>query len=126
VRTRSRAHPNPAHRTLMLTRPQTPPPTPTPTRCGKPWSQSALVQEETRYLGIPSLTVRPNTERPITIEVGTNRLVASERASIVATVREALSGQAGRGRVPELWDGRTAGRIVQVAQTEFSGGSCRQ
>jgi UDP-N-acetylglucosamine 2-epimerase (non-hydrolysing) len=89
-------------------------------------TDSGGIQEETTYLGIPCLTVRPNTERPITIEVGTNRLVASERASIVSTVREALSGQAGRGRVPELWDGQTAERIVQVAQTEFSGGSCRQ
>jgi UDP-N-acetylglucosamine 2-epimerase (non-hydrolysing) len=86
-------------------------------------TDSGGIQEETTYLGVPCLTVRPNTERPITIEVGTNRLVASERAAIVAAVGEMLSGQAGPGRVPELWDGRAAERIAQILQTERSGGN---
>ena len=73
-------------------------------------TDSGGLQEETTYLGIPCLTVRPNTERPITISEGTNRLVPP--AALLDNIRQALSGQWPTGRRPELWDGRTAARCV--------------
>jgi UDP-N-acetylglucosamine 2-epimerase (non-hydrolysing) len=79
-------------------------------------TDSGGVQEETTYLGIPCLTLRPNTERPVTITHGTNKLVASEREAIIAAADQAL-GRVTQGRpfsVPELWDGRTAERITDV------------
>ncbi len=75
-------------------------------------TDSGGVQEETTALGVPCLTMRANTERPITIEQGTNTLVGRERTRILACVDEILAGGGKRGRVPELWDGRTAGRIA--------------
>ena len=74
-------------------------------------TDSGGIQEETTYLGIPCLTMRPNTERPITIEQGTNQLCTIE--NLESRVEDILSGEAGQGAVPELWDGRTAGRIVK-------------
>lgn len=89
-------------------------------------SESALVitdsggiQEETTFLGIPCLTVRPNTERPITIARGTNRLVAPDRKAIVENARAAL-GQERRKPHIELWDGKTAGRILEVLRPVLS------
>jgi UDP-N-acetylglucosamine 2-epimerase (non-hydrolysing) len=76
-------------------------------------TDSGGIQEETSYLGIPCLTVRPNTERPVTITQGTNRLVASRADAIVDAGRDALGRAVEPGR-PELWDGRTAGRIVDA------------
>ena len=73
-------------------------------------TDSGGVQEETTYLGLPCLTLRENTERPITISEGTNRLVKSER--LHAEVREVLKGRMQAGRRPALWDGRTADRCV--------------
>ena len=72
-------------------------------------TDSGGIQEETTYLGIPCLTLRENTERPITVDEGTNRLV---RAGNLAThVDQALSGHL-KGRRPELWDGKAAQRCV--------------
>lgn len=73
-------------------------------------TDSGGIQEETTYLGIPCLTLRPNTERPITVELGTNRLVTP--ADLSANLDQALSGDWPRGRVPELWDGHTARRAA--------------
>lgn len=92
-------------------------------------TDSGGVQEETTYLGVPCLTVRPNTERPVTLQVGTNRLVASNRDAIVSAVREVMSRQTENGRKPEYWDGSSASRIVDVlAHSENACvlGECRQ
>ncbi len=73
-------------------------------------TDSGGLQEETTYLGIPCFTLRENTERPITVEEGTNRLATPE--SLPALLGEALARGDARPRRPEYWDGRTAGRCV--------------
>jgi UDP-N-acetylglucosamine 2-epimerase (non-hydrolysing) len=75
-------------------------------------TDSGGVQEETTALAVPCLTMRENTERPITVEEGTNTLVGRDRARIAATVDDILAGGGKRGRRPELWDGRAAPRIA--------------
>ena len=75
-------------------------------------TDSGGLQEETTALGIPCLTMREKTERPITVEQGTNTMVGRDRDSILQGVAEILAGRGKRGRVPELWDGRAAERIA--------------
>jgi UDP-N-acetylglucosamine 2-epimerase (non-hydrolysing) len=70
------------------------------------------LQEEATALGISCLILRENTERPITVEQGTNTLVGRDAAAIHEAVRKILAGQGKRGRIPELWDGHAAERIV--------------
>jgi UDP-N-acetylglucosamine 2-epimerase (non-hydrolysing) len=77
-------------------------------------TDSGGIQEETTVLQVPCLTLRANTERCITIEQGTNRLVGLDRAGITAAVEEVLAGHWPLGRVPALWDGRAAERIAEV------------
>jgi UDP-N-acetylglucosamine 2-epimerase (non-hydrolysing) len=74
-------------------------------------TDSGGLQEETTALGVPCLTLRENTERPITVEQGTNMLVGRDRDMILAAVHEILNGRGKRGRVPEYWDGHAAERI---------------
>jgi UDP-N-acetylglucosamine 2-epimerase (non-hydrolysing) len=80
-------------------------------RCTIAITDSGGVQEETTYLGIPCATLRENTERPITILEGTNRLL--KPAELVVAAEDALNGKWPKGRRPERWDGRTAERAVQ-------------
>jgi len=72
------------------------------------------LQEETTALGVPCLTLRDNTERPITVSEGTNILVGSNPARIAAEARRILGGEKRAGRRPELWDGHAADRIVTI------------
>jgi UDP-N-acetylglucosamine 2-epimerase (non-hydrolysing) len=76
-------------------------------------TDSGGVQEETTALAVPCLTMRDNTERPITVEQGTNTIVGRDRSRIVAAVDEILQNGGKRGRVPELWDGQAAVRIAR-------------
>jgi UDP-N-acetylglucosamine 2-epimerase (non-hydrolysing) len=75
-------------------------------------TDSGGIQEETTALGVPCLTMRDNTERPITVEQGTNVVVGRDRTLIVRHMNEILAGGGKRGRVPELWDGRASERIA--------------
>lgn len=75
-------------------------------------TDSGGLQEETTALGVPCLTLRENTERPITVDHGTNSLVGRDRAAILAGVDDILNSGGKRGRVPELWDGHAAERIA--------------
>ena len=74
-------------------------------------TDSGGIQEETTYLGIPCLTIRPHTERPITIHQGTNQLCDSQ--NLEARVDSILSGNIAEGKIPEFWDGKTAKRVVK-------------
>lgn len=76
-------------------------------------TDSGGVQEETTALGVPCLTVRQNTERPITIEEGTNTLIGTDPAALQAGVEDVLASGGKRGRVPALWDGKAAERIAE-------------
>jgi UDP-N-acetylglucosamine 2-epimerase (non-hydrolysing) len=75
-------------------------------------TDSGGIQEETTYLGIPCLTIRDTTERPITITQGTNRLVSTE--NIISHVKSVMDGLSPQSKCPDLWDGCTAGRVVKA------------
>jgi UDP-N-acetylglucosamine 2-epimerase (non-hydrolysing) len=82
-------------------------------------TDSGGVQEETTVLGVPCVTLRDNTERPITISEGTNRLAGTSRAGILAAIADALRAPS-EARRPEKWDGHAAERIVEILLTKVS------
>jgi UDP-N-acetylglucosamine 2-epimerase (non-hydrolysing) len=82
-------------------------------------TDSGGIQEETTALGVPCLTLRHNTERPITVTQGTNTIVGTDPATIRAEAEKVLEGKGKAGRIPELWDGRTAERIVDVLERDL-------
>ncbi len=76
-------------------------------------TDSGGLQEETTVLGVPCITLRHNTERPITCEQGTNVLIGNDKHRILAAANDVLEGRVAKGCVPEKWDGKTAERIVE-------------
>ncbi len=76
-------------------------------------TDSGGIQEETTALGVPCLTIRENTERPITVEQGTNTLIGVDPAALIDAACAILATGGKAGRVPEYWDGRTAERIAR-------------
>jgi UDP-N-acetylglucosamine 2-epimerase (non-hydrolysing) len=77
-------------------------------------TDSGGIQEETTALGVPCLTLRENTERPVTVSQGTNVLVGTNPSKIVAAADQILRGDGKKGRTPPLWDGHAAERIVEI------------
>ena len=83
-------------------------------------TDSGGIQEETTVLGIPCITLRENTERPVTVSEGTNRIVGTDKQEIIRESITALHNGAKSYRIPELWDGRAAERIVEGIIANFS------
>ncbi len=83
-------------------------------------TDSGGIQEETTYLGIPCLTVRENTERPVTVSAGTNILVGSDGDQLRYELERVLGGQRKQGTIPPLWDGRAAERIADMLSQWFA------
>jgi UDP-N-acetylglucosamine 2-epimerase (non-hydrolysing) len=77
-------------------------------------TDSGGLQEETTALGIPCVTIRENTERPITVEIGTNYLAGTHPEAILMAAETILSGKGKKGSIPPLWDGHAAERIVDI------------
>lgn len=77
-------------------------------------TDSGGIQEETTYLGIPCFTIRRNTERPVTVDLGTNILVNPDSSSIIKAFQQFHQGRMKKGTIPPLWDGNTANRIVSI------------
>jgi len=77
-------------------------------------TDSGGIQEETTYLGVPCLTVRDNTERPITVAMGTNILVGRDPARLQAEAHRILDGDVKKGSIPPLWDGRAGERVAAI------------
>lgn len=90
------------------------------------WKDAAVVltdsgglQEETTALGVPCVTIRENTERPVTVEEGSNVLAGTDPQKIVQEARKVLRGEGKQGRRPQLWDGKAAERIVAILAREL-------
>jgi len=77
-------------------------------------TDSGGIQEETTYLGVPCLTVRENTERPVTVNLGTNILVGRDMNRLTAELDSVIKGNGKRGHIPPLWDGHAAERIAEI------------
>jgi len=77
-------------------------------------TDSGGIQEETTYFGVPCLTIRNNTERPITTEVGTNQLIGTDPNKLIAASQEIISGHVKPGDIPKYWDDKVSERIIQI------------
>ena len=83
-------------------------------------TDSGGIQEETTYLGVQCITVRDNTERPITVDIGTNHLAGSEPSKVLQNLENILNGSIKNGKIPSKWDGRSSKRILKVIQKFIS------
>jgi UDP-N-acetylglucosamine 2-epimerase (non-hydrolysing) len=83
-------------------------------------TDSGGIQEETTYLGVPCITARTSTERPVTTEIGTNVLVGEDLMRSREAIDRVLAGQARKGQVPPLWDGHSAERTVKILEQRFA------
>jgi len=81
-------------------------------------TDSGGIQEETTFLGIQCITVRDNTERPVTVESGTNQLIGTNLAKVEEAALKVLKGEIKSGKIPELWDGKTAVRIADIVMRD--------
>jgi UDP-N-acetylglucosamine 2-epimerase (non-hydrolysing) len=77
-------------------------------------TDSGGIQEETTILKVPCLTLRENTERPVTVEIGSNQIVGTDPNVIIRAYRRATNSGWREPKIPPLWDGRAAERIVKV------------
>jgi UDP-N-acetylglucosamine 2-epimerase (non-hydrolysing) len=77
-------------------------------------TDSGGIQEESTYLGVQCITVRENTERPVTVELGTNHLVGTDLQEVERVALDILNGNKKKGKIPELWDGKAAERIAKT------------
>lgn len=82
-------------------------------------TDSGGIQEETTFLGIPCLTLRANTERPVTVEIGTNILIGNDMARLRTEITNILEGRAKNGAIPPLWDGHASERIAHILKNQF-------
>jgi UDP-N-acetylglucosamine 2-epimerase (non-hydrolysing) len=87
-------------------------------------TDSGGIQEETTYLGVPCLTLRHNTERPITEELGTNMLIGDDTVRLRNELSKILAGSAKRGTIPPLWDGHAGERIAEILVPKIDGSDC--
>ena len=88
-------------------------------KCKAVLTDSGGIQEETTFLGIPCLTMRNNTERPITVELGTNQLVGLQRENIIACLHRIMRGERRDASTPPLWDGHAAERVMDILRNSF-------
>jgi UDP-N-acetylglucosamine 2-epimerase (non-hydrolysing) len=77
-------------------------------------TDSGGIQEETTFLGVQCITVRNNTERPVTVDTGTNHLIGTDLKKVKEAVASVMNGKVKKGNIPELWDGNAAGRIASI------------
>jgi len=90
------------------------------TECRFVLTDSGGIQEETTYLNIPCITMRETTERPVTADVGSNTVTGSDPKRILAAAEQILNGNAKQGKIPPLWDGHTAERIIEILNQRLS------
>jgi UDP-N-acetylglucosamine 2-epimerase (non-hydrolysing) len=82
-------------------------------------TDSGGIQEETTYLGVPCLTMRENTERPVTVSEGTNQLMGFDYDAVVKETEKVFQGGFKKGKIPELWDGHSAERIAKITAEQI-------
>jgi len=82
-------------------------------------TDSGGIQEETTVLRIPCLTLRETTERPITVEIGTNKVIGNKKTKIIEESLKILNGKVKKGKTPQYWDGKTAERIVKIISKKY-------
>lgn len=82
-------------------------------------TDSGGITEETTVMGVPCITLRDSTERPETVTIGTNELVGTDPKALKSALDKLFSGNWKRGAIPELWDGHTGERIVEILEQEF-------